>query len=438
MGTWTLMAVLGTSCIGKTDHHHHDSSGGDDSTATGDDSDDATDDSEDDGAVEADLQGTVTVQLYTTDEEGELQTVEWADSTCGGVYSFGKVFVAAYTLTEDGGKNYVGQHTVDSPSTTGDAYSVPVELETNADVYLYAAVDYWGDRVIGSSDPVGAWPDAIQLEDGDVVEDLDISILVPECYGGGGSCDTMSVSGDVVITVAYAGGETAVMLVNDAGEGPIGNYVTWDSPSSTGGGAEAPYTLSMCTGVGEARLIGCWDSNGNELADPLDRWGTYYEEPDVDANPLTFEDSNVAGKDIQIPLGDESGINVVPFVTMSGTVGMAEGTFDDLEPSSSVYVAALKYRPSSDVNVASFDDIAYDTEEWKASDLAGTSSTDFSLDVPGNTITYLWAYVDSDGDGIVNGPGEPVASGGGDASGRVPTGTTDSDGYELLLAAASE
>lgn len=429
-------AVVALGCIGKADGDHEDSDAADDSTATSDDSS-STDDSEgEEGAVEADLGGTVTVQLYTTDEDGEVVTVSWDESTCGGTYSFGKVFVAAYTMNEDGGRNYVGQHTVDSPSTDGDAFSVNVQLDENADVYLYAAVDYWGDRVIGSSDPVGSYPDAISIADGDELSGLDITILVPECYGGGGGCDTMGVGGDVVITVAYAGGETAVMLVNDAGEGPLGNYVTWDTPTSSGGGAEAPYDLTLCQGVGEARLIGCWDSNGNELADPLDRWGTYYEEPDVDANPLTFSTSNVSGKDIQIPLGDESGINVVPFVSLDGTVGMASGTFDDLPAGSTVYVAALKYRPSSDVNTSSFDSIAYASDSWDAADLAGTSSVDFSLDVPGNTITYLWAYVDSDGDGVVNGPGEPVASGGGESTGRVPTGTSDSDGYELLLASA--
>ncbi|HJN73715.1 MAG TPA: hypothetical protein QGF58_07270 [Myxococcota bacterium] len=434
MGTWTLFAIFLTSGCDWKDHVPGDSETPDSSAPDSE----ATDDSEEGGEVEAELGGHVTVQLYTAGEDGERETIDWADSTCGGVYSFGKVFVAAYTLNEEGGRRYVGQDTVDSPSTNGDDYSVDVKLETNSDVYLYAAVDYWGDRVIGSDDPVGTYPEAISLKDGDTLEDLDINILVPECYGGGGSCDTMGISGDVVITVSYAGGESAVLLVNEAGEGPMGNHVTWDNPVSTGGGAEAPYDLTICQNYGTARLIGCWDSNGNELADPLDRWGTYYTEPDVDANPVMLGSTNLTGHDIQIPLGDEAGIAVVPFVTLSGTVGMAEGSFDDLDAGAMVYVTALKYRPSNEIAVSSFDDIAYSTQSWTASELAGATEAPFGLAVPGNTITYLWAYVDSEGDGVVNGPDEPVGSAAGESSGRVPTGTSDSAGYELSLAVAAD
>jgi len=433
MGTWPLFAVFLAGCIGKADKHDFDSNENGLNESGSEDSDDSADSGES-GEVEADLGGTVTVQLYTAGDDGERQLVSWEDSTCEGVYSFGKVFIAAYRVNDAGERHYIAQTTIDSPTTAGDAYNLPLNMEQAGEIYLYAAVDYWGDRVIGSSDPVGNYPTAISVADGDVINGLDMTVLVPECYGGGGGCDTMSVSGDVVITVAYAGGETVVLLVNENGEGPIGNYLTWDTPTSVGGGAEAPYTLTACDGVGEAHLVGCWDSNGNELADPLDRWGTYYEEPDVDANPVTLGSSNIANKNVQIPLGDFPGVSVVPFVTLSGTIVMPDSmTFGESE-GATLYVAAMKYRPSGDVAVSDFEEVAYSTESWEIGDISSETSVDFAINTPGNTIVYLWSYLDQEGDGMVNGPDEYLSAGGGETSGRIPTGTTDSDGYELLLA----
>ena len=46
---------------------------------------------------------------------------------------------------------------------------------------------------------------------------------------------------------------------------------------------------------------------------------------------------------------------------------------------------------------------------------------------------YLWSFADTDGDGVLNEPGEPVAAGGGESSGRLPTGGSGASGISLSL-----
>ena len=63
-----------------------------------------------------------------------------------------------------------------------------------------------------------------------------------------------------------------------------------------------------------------------------------------------------------------------------------------------------------------------DFKVWGPEALGVTEGVLWDLVVPANTIVYLWAFVDADGDGMVNESDEPVASGGVDGAGTLPTG----------------
>ena len=82
-------------------------------------------------------------------------------------------------------------------------------------------------------------------------------------------------------------------------------------------------------------------------------------------------------------------------------------------------VAALFYKPGPDFAVSSIPSLSYDYVVYEWDDLAGLSSVPYTLTLPANTATYLWAFADVDNDGVVNEAGEPVASSLSDVQGRV-------------------
>ncbi len=127
-----------------------------------------------------------------------------------------------------------------------------------------------------------------------------------------------------------------------------------------------------------------------------------------------------------------AGISLVPFVRLSGTVALQNGSLSDLPEGATVYVAALKYRPDGQLSVAELQN-AYDYDVF---DEPSGSSLDWGLTVPADSIVYLWAYVDMDGDGVVNESGEYVASGGEDDNGKLPTGSTGVSDIDMNLATA--
>ena len=107
---------------------------------------------------------------------------------------------------------------------------------------------------------------------------------------------------------------------------------------------------------------------------------------------------------------------LTPFVRISGYVN----TLVELPETTSIYVGALKYRPTSDVNVSDLAD-GYDYEAFNPSEVQ-SDELEYEMIVPANTITYLWAYADVDNDGRINEAGEPVSSAGDDDNGRMATG----------------
>jgi len=437
-----LPLLLSVACNPKGDDTAGIEEGSDGSDATGADSGlPPTDDTASPiPTISGTISGTVSVELYTLDENGARQYISYEDAT-GGVFPWQKIFVGAYYTGPAGVDQYVGTDVVLDPVVGPNPYDINFVTEEATSVYVYAILDYYPDSIVGTDEPRGVYPMEIPLTDGASITDIDITILAPapgelDGVGGGtGTCDDVSIAGDVIITVTYEGGDVAVMLADTEGQGP---YVsTAMTPAEDGGGATGAYELSSCAGYGDMQLLGAWDSDADSMFTPADHWGAYISEPDVDGNPINVGYTDLTDYDVQIPLGDGSGLSIVPFVQLSGTVSMAGGTFDDLPPGSSVYVAALKYRPNSDLNITETSN-AYDMDVFEWSDLTGQSSADWAIVVPADTIVYLWAYADTDADGFVNEVGDPVAASGEDENGRYPTGTTSTGGISLGLVVPAE
>lgn len=390
--------------------------------------------------IHGQVSGEVRVQLYTLrEEDGEREPIAWEDTSFGDTFPFGSIMVAATQDDGGGGLFYRGQDTIASPGVGGDPYSVNVSLPEDGEVRLYATLDYHGDSIISTSEPIGAFPGEVMVTDGSTAGDKDIVILVnyDEAWawwsgggggpGNGGTCDDpVTLGGTASITTSWAGGDVAVMIYDTAGFGPY----AWvrQEPTPSGGGAEAPFQIDVCGPLGEVDLLGAWDSNGNLLIDPADMWGEVISKPNVSANPLDVQTTDMTDLEVQIPLGDgRSSMGVVPFVSLSGTVTYMNGqVFDKLPADSTVHVVAMLYRPDGEIAVTELAELSYDTDTWEAADYAGQTELPFNLWVPGNTLVYLWGFVDEGPkvDGMVNEPFELVGSGGGDLSGRIPTGTS--------------
>ncbi len=431
--TLGAFVFLGSNCPDHDLGDTSDTAAGDADTDTDSDADTDTDaDTDPPQGFNATIQGTVQVILYTLDIDGEYVYISWNEAYSD-VFIFGNNFVTAYnTDGKTGDEVYYDEYVIDSPSTTGDPYELQVDTESES-VRVYAANDYWGDRIIGTGDPIGNYPDVItdpDPEDPDnTIVGVDITILIPYWDGsGGGGCGgdgggngdgTSTIEGDIIITTSYAGGDAAAMLLDTDNEGPY--YSTWVTPEPSGGGAEAAYVLDTCSSYGHMNLVGVWDSNFNGLGDPLDKWGTYISETDVDGNPIDVT-AGLEDADIQIPFGFD-GLELTPFVRVYGELSYNEGsTFDDLPAGTQVYVAALKYHPDTDIYTSDLQN-AYDYEVFSSDDLAGVTTIDYELVVPANGIIYLWAYADMDNDGLLNEDGEAVGTGSDDENGRLPTGS---------------
>ena len=122
------------------------------------------------------------------------------------------------------------------------------------------------------------------------------------------------------------------------------------------------------------------------------------------------------------------------FVNLLGTVRPATGTFDELASGGTLYVAALKYRPDGELTTNEIEDNSYDMQVFEFDELTGLSSVEWKLTVPSETIAYLWAYIDQEGNNVVNEPQEPLASGGQDDNGKFPTGSSTTSNIDMILA----
>ncbi len=444
-----LIALVATGCSAPKDGN----AGGD--TSAGHDQSDSSSvvDTSDSGGgdsqaaatgVHGTVQGTVYLQLYTVDENGDTVLMDW-DGTYTS-YPFGAIFVAAYSTDSDGKETFYAQdviaHPTVSPDPGGDAYSFDISTDDVQGVNVYASVDYANDGIISTAEPTGAYPSEISVTGNATVSGNDITVMVPyyDSSGGGsgtgwgygnggggdGCTDTVAVSGTTNVAAGYVEGDVAALIYDTSGAGPYA--VDRETPSAGGdGSASAPFSITACANVGDYELLGAWDSNANGLFDPADKWGSYVTDPSTDGNPITIGASSLPGLDVLIPFGDFVP-TVVPFVSISGTLTSST----DWSAYAGLYVAALKYRPNIDVSVTDLS-AGYDLQSWTNADFASTTSLSYHVEVPANTIIYLWAYSDVDGNGMVNGVGEPVAAVDG-STGRLVTGSTSQGGMDLVLA----
>ncbi|MFM2248504.1 MAG: hypothetical protein RL071_4579 [Pseudomonadota bacterium] len=415
--------------------------GGSDASADGGDDDSGGDD---DGVpvIEAEVSGTITVQLTQLDSMGEILPLAWEDSpfvnTDGSIlWPYGKIFVGGYTEPSPGLKTYVGTSVLMSPEPV-NPYTLPIVMAEEGEILVYASLDEFGDDIVGSQDPIGVWPLRIPITEGLSVTSVDIVIQVLVAGGGGGGDgggggETITISGEALVTDGYSAAEARVMLVNLDGTGPIAS--TRAALTSVGTGTSdvsGPYAMEVPAYLGQRNLVGAIDSNANSMIDPADTWGATTLTPDVDGNPILVGNTDLVDYPVQIPLGDDPGISVIPFVQLSGTI---TGWLDPAVAMTAgdVYVTALKYRQNTDFNlVASSAD--FDTKKWSwgPDNLAVETSKDYTLLVPANSVVYLWGYGDPNGDSLVNNTGSPVSSVGPD--GRIAVGNTNISGLDMTLA----
>lgn len=418
------------------------------------------------------IKARVQVELYTTNDDGGREFLSW-DEAVGpvGEFPFGSIFVAAYRPEDEGRENYFDQHTVTRPRVTGDLYRLEVDPEQTDSINIYATLDVRGDGIVGSEEPMGIHPDPIVVEAYGEQSEANIVILVdwdrwgPGGWGwqdvGGysppvdsdgdgipdevqppGGCDAIAVAGNVNITVPYEGGNGMVMLLDNAGGGPYQQKEF--TPVPTGSGAVAEYNMGVCVDAGPMQIVAAYDSNGNGLVDPADLWGAYVSEPGVNGNPVIIEDYRMDDIHIDIPIGGGGpAVSVVPFVHLSGTAfPETEPTFGEFRAEGAegmaLHIAAMKYPPTPDFDVSAFESDSYDSKVWDSDTLGDLESVEWDLVVPANTIVYLLAFVDADGDGLVNEEQEPVAYGGAGGAAALSTGDEGHSGIGLRLRVVEE
>ncbi len=395
------------------------------------DTSDSTDSAGPQPGVHGSVEGTVYLQLYTTDTDGNVELLDW-DTEYPDGYPFGSVFVAAYSQDDTGKQTYydqnVIQHPTVDPAPGGDPFGLNVNVDDVDSVNIYASVDYYADGVIGTGEPTGAYPNQVTVTDNGTVTSIDITVMVPlaSSGGGGGGCDNVvDISGTATVSAGYGEGDVAALLYDTNGAGPYtGARIT--PTANADSSASGDYDIAVCADAGDYELLGVWDSNANGLFDPADQWGSYVTDSSTDGNPISIAEANLPNHDVLVPFGDFVP-TVVPFVSLSGTLSAVA----DWSTYSNVYVAALKYRPTGDTTVATLQ-TGYDIQTWSTADLAASSSLPFHVEVPANTIVYLWAYADVDGNRTVNEVGEPVANSD-SSTGRVVTGSTSVSGFDMVL-----
>ena len=415
---------------GTDDGTTDDGGGADDTGGTGTD---------DGGVIEecdhfdGTMTGLVKVERTYVDSEGDTVALGWDK---GDDFPYGRIYLAAYLEDEKtGALTYYADAVIAAPDTAGDVWSITTATDDTKGLRVYAALDLDDDRVVSNAEPVGNYPRKVFACDGDTVEDVNISILVsvanPDGSGGGGGGDgggsggggtgggggtvAIDISGDINITTPYGGGEAAVLLLDSGNSGPYA--ISWTEPTGDKSGATSAYDMRIYGTYSSMQLVGGWDSNGNTLLDPTDTWGAYVSKPDVDGNPIdiTEDIDGTDGWDIQIPMEDYAGLEIIPFIRIRGEIS-SDVDFDYGEDAV-IYMTALKYRPTLELSLSAVYD-AYDYVEFAFDDFDGENTIDYELIVPANTITYVWAYLDLDGDEILQEPNEAVGPAGSD-DGRV-------------------
>lgn len=385
------------------------------------------------------ISGVIRVQLYREESNGDISFLPWDESGYGDTFPFGGFYVGAVADKTDveGAQRYLGDTVVFDTHPEGTEYTIRVgEVEgASTEFRLFAALDYYNDFIIHSSDPIGLHPDEFTVQEASEVPSMDITVLAPwEDFSGEAAStsenarrdcsDGVTLTGPVDIEYPATTMRGIVFTQDMEKNGPL-DWEWFDATEADEVPLQASYSLLTCKDQGYQRLMGAIDSNLNDMIDPADLVGTYAPNQDTNGNPVTIASEDLDDMRVQIPLFDlDGGINVVPFVSLSGDIGVGGGTFDDLPPGSQVVIAALKRRPQGGLDLETLEGQVYDYEVWEWPDLQGNTTVSYDLTVPSNTLMYLWAFADTDANGRVNEAGEPIASGGIDDNGRLTTDTS--------------
>ncbi len=372
------------------------------------------------------ISGLIRVQLYREESNGDITFMAWEDSGYDETFPFGAYFVGAVAerTDNDEAQRYVGTSVVLDPTPGGSEYAIRVEEDelTNGEFRLYAALDYYDDRIIHSWDPIGLHPDTFELTPDADLSGMDITVLAPWADFQGQPASTSDDARRDCSDGPTIEGPVDVLRDAEVFEGIV---FLFEATNNGDGAMTAAYEMQTCANQGYMYLKGMIDSNVNGLIDPDDLYGTYAPSVDTSGNPVTVASEDFSEMRIQIPLLEEGdALSVVPFVSLSGDLGVGGGTFDDLPPGTTLVVAALKRRPQGGIDLATIEGQVYDMQSWEWPDLQGNTTVSYDLTVPSNTLMYLWAFADTDANGRVNEAGEPIASGGIDDNGRLATDTT--------------
>lgn len=385
------------------------------------------------------LTGRIDIQLYRDTVEGDREMLLWDDAYPNGTFPFGKLYVGAFYYNDFNIPVYVANDIIEAPTPNDNYYELNLQLAPNvSEVRIFAVLDYYQDNITGSDEPIGGYPQAIPITSEMTVNDLDFSVLSP-MYEPRPPCDTypngdpktVTIDGLANVTRTYNGGDVAVYVLRPGSVGPI--FSTTLTPEVLGGGAEGQYSLEVCEDIGYVSLCGSWDQNQNGMFEPMDRYGSYISAPNENGNPISVKYTDLSDYEVQIPLGASDGLTLLPFMSVSGLV-KANGLFDELTEGGRLHIAALKFRPQGSISVADIEEIqSYDTMTYEWEELQGKTEVPFMLMAPKETIIYLWAYIDVDGNGYVNESLEPVASAGEDDNGKFPTGNINIEGINMSL-----
>lgn len=351
------------------------------------------------------IRGTVTASLYTTGASGELEDLSWTDAT-GDVYAYGNIFVAAYAMDSvTDSEVYLDTFVIEAPSTTGDAYELTVEEpQEYEEIYVYAAMDYAGDGILGTWEPQAVYPGSLELAPLEEVE-VNLEITTPWLTGGGGGPATVGASGNATLNYAYAGERCFAMFYDWQNSGPW-YYSSFYGTNQGDGTATGTFSVAVAQNYGASRLMGACDSNQNTLIDPQDRWGEAVD-AGISANPMVIAEADFSEITLEIPF-DGSRSTTTPFVLLEGA---ATSPVDfSTYAGGTLHIVAMRTPRSGDIDVTDFA-LAYDTVAISGAELTG-AAIPYRFVVPPHKTVYLWAYLDTDGDGIANEGGEPLGSSG--------------------------
>jgi len=418
------------------------------------------------------VQGTVELQLRDQDEDGDLRLLAWEDSCFEQTWPYGGIMVAVWVADEETGEpRWLGSDTILYPSQDGgqNSYSIEFENPGSWEVHVAAFLDKWQDRIIGSSDPVAPTHEPVTLAgDGGINDDVNLVIDTPYWCGAasGESCpdcppswgdgaavswnneawvvtatccaEFVDIAGTFELTTPYTGtGDDGIIAFMQEGTGDPGLSSTELRLEPTAHGATGAWDVSHCSNRGTFDLRGAWDSNGNTLWDFTDSWGVPVDAHGKIQDSVTIGEEDIAGLRVIAPT-EGAAPAVTPEVQVSGEIRL-DGGFDALladHPGARLWVVAMREGFALDEHGVSLVEIndARGHQVWEPAELTAQDSLDFDLTLPGHGPVHLGAWMDLNGDDLVDGAAEPCGWwGGGDPHGMLEVDDSDLAGLVVEI-----